>query len=315
MTAIAVQLRSRPWLWSYMAAFVVWLVAIMVAHGNGAGEIVSAALSFGVFSVLVGMGQMFVMSSGAGNVDLSIPSTIALGGFVSTSVMGGHDGYVLAGLVAAVLVGVLVGIGNVLFIRFLRVPPIIATLSTSLMLQSITIAYGQGKLFAPPALFAWLMTMRVAGVPVSAVAAILLTLTMAVVLSRTLYGRALLATGQNERAARLAGIRVFGVRVRTYALSGAFAALCGAALAAFSGGPSLDMGSDYLFTSIALVVIGGSSVSGGRASLAGIWGAAMFVYLLVAMLNMLGVGAGWRLVFNGAVIVALIVVAGGDETV
>lgn len=306
------RLRSFPWIWSYLAATLAWITAVASALGQGGGAIVTAALTFSVFSVLVGIGQMFVIASGPGNIDLSIPAVVALGGIVAMRVMGGQDGLIAVGLAAALVSGVALGVGNALLIRLLRVPPIIATLSMSLIVQSIAIAYGRGLLTEPPPLLAAMVNARWAGVPLVSVACLLLTLAMALVLHRTAYGRSVLAVGQNDRAAGLAGVPVLRIRVVTYALSGLFAALCGVLLAGLSGGASLDMGTEYLLTSIALVVIGGTSVSGGRANLTGIWGAALFFYLLVTMLNALGVGTGWRLILNGAIIIAVIAAAGGE---
>ncbi len=73
------------------------------------------------------------------------------------------------------------------------------------------------------------------------------------------------------------------------------------------------MGEEYLIASIAVVVIGGTSVAGGKANIAGIWGAALFLFLLVTMLNTFGASAGIRLIMTGLIIVAVITVAGGDE--
>lgn len=306
------RLRALPWVWSYLAAALAWMVAVGSALGQGGGAIVTAALTFSVFSVLVGIGQMFVIASGPGNVDLSIPAVVALGGIVAMRVMAGQDGLIVVGLAAALGCGAALGVGNALLIRLLRVPPIIATLSMSLIVQSIAIAYGRGLLTEPPPGLSAAMGARAAGVPLVALACIVLTLAMALLLHRTAYGRSVLAVGQNDRAARFAGVAVLRTRVVTYALSGLFAALCGVLLAGLSGGASLDMGAEYLLTSIALVVIGGTSVSGGRANLTGIWGAALFLYLLVTMLNALGVGTGWRLVLNGAIIIAVIAAAGGE---
>jgi ribose transport system permease protein len=136
---------------------------------------------------------------------------------------------------------------------------------------------------------------------------------MAVVLARTVFGRSVLAIGQNMRAAWLAGVAVDRTRLLTYTLSGLFAGLCGALLAGFSGGSSLDMGMEYLLASIAVVVIGGTSVAGGKANVPGIWGAALFLFLLLTMLNTFGAGAGVRLVMTGLIIIAVITMAGGDK--
>jgi ribose transport system permease protein len=156
-------------------------------------------------------------------------------------------------------------------------------------------------------------TTQIFGVPVLAVFAVGLAVIMSVVLNRTIYGRSVLGIGQNMRAAWLSGIKVERIRFATYVLSAVLASLCGVMLAGFSGGAALNMGEEYLLASIAVVVIGGTSVAGGKANIAGIWGAALFLFLLVTMLNTFGASAGIRLIMTGLIIVAVITIAGGDE--
>ncbi|MFK8032565.1 MAG: ABC transporter permease, partial [Hyphomicrobiales bacterium] len=133
-------------------------------------------------------------------------------------------------------------------------------------------------------------------------------------LHRTVYGKSVLAIGQNPRAAMLAGIRVDFIRFATYVMSAVLAGFCGYMLSGFSGGASLNMGAEYLLASIAVVVIGGTSVAGGFANLPGLWGASMFMFLLVTMLNTFGLSAGVRLILTGAIIVGVIVLAGGRKS-
>ena len=125
------------------------------------------------------------------------------------------------------------------------------------------------------------------------------------------YGRSVLAIGQNMRAAWLAGIKVGRVRFLTYALSGALGGLDGALLAGYFRGANVDIGNEYLLASIAVVVIGGTSVAGGKANVPGVWGAALFLVLLLTMLNTFGVSAGVRLLVTGLIIVGVITAAGG----
>ena len=307
------RLRAQPWLWSFIGAVAVWMATIVFTEGKGAGEIVTAALSFATFTVIVGIGQMFVITTGPGNVDLSIPANIALAGAVATKVMAGSDAMIPVGVLAAIGAGAAVGLFNYGLIRVLQIPPIIATLSSSFLIMSTAIAYGRGLLVKPPPAFADFTTAQVFGVPILAVVVMLFAAVMAVVLERTIYGRSVLAIGQNMRAAWLAGIKVERTRFLTYLMSAVLASLCGACLAGFSGGSALNMGEEYLLASIAVVVIGGTSVAGGRANLPGIWGAALFMYLLVTMLNTFGVSAGIRLVMTGLIIIAVITLAGGDK--
>lgn len=307
------QLSQKAWIWSFAGLFLVWFVTAVYTGGKGSADVITAALSFATFTVIVGIGQMFVITTGPGNVDLSIPSTISLSGAAAMKIMDGSNGMLAVGFAVSMVCGLAVGVFNYLLIRVLRIPPIIATLSSSFLILSAAIAYGRGLKIKPPPLLAEFTTAQVLGVPVLAIAIILFAAVMSVVLNRTLYGRSVLAIGQNMRAAWLAGINVERIRFMTYVLSALLASLCGFLLSGFSGGASLNMGQEYLLASIAVVVIGGTSVAGGKANVPGIWGAAMFMFLLVTMLNTFGASAGIRLILTGLIIVAVITVAGGDE--
>ena len=304
-------LFARPWIWSFAGAAGVWLAAIAFTHGYGGGGMITAALSLAVFMVIVGVGQMFVISLGPGNVDLSVAANIGLASAVAMKTMNGDDGLVALGLAAAVACGAAIGIANYALIRLLRIPPIIATLSSSFIILSIDISYGRGLQIKPPQGFADFTNLQFAGVPVLAMAAILFAIAAGIALKRMVYGRSVLAIGQSLRVAWLAGIPVERIRCATYVLSGALGGIDGALLAGYFRGASVDIGNEYLLNSIAVVVIGGTSVAGGKANVQGIWGAALFLVLLLTMLNTFGVSAGVRLVLTGLIIVGVITAAGG----
>lgn len=111
----------------------------------------------------------------------------------------------------------------------------------------------------------------------------------------------------------MTGIPVDGTRFVTYVLCAVLAAIAGYLLASFSGGAALNMGSEYLLMSIAVVVIGGTAVSGGDSNVPGIWGASLFMFLVVSMLNTYGFGAGIRLILTGLIIISVILLASGRK--
>jgi ribose transport system permease protein len=306
----AESIAARPWIWSFLGAVMVWLASIAFTGGYGAGGMITAALSLAVFMVIVGIGQMFVITLGPGNVDLSLPANIGLASAVAMKVMGGSDAMVPIGLAAALGSGAAIGAANYLLIRALRIPPIIATLSASFIIQSIDISYGRGLQIKPPPGFADFTNLQIGGIPVLAFLTLIFTIAASLVLHRTVYGRSVAAIGQNPRAAWLAGIKVGRVRFLTYTLCGLLGGLDGALLAGYFRGANVDIGNEYLLASIAVVVIGGTSVAGGKANVPGIWGAALFLVLLLTMLNTFGVSAGIRLVLTGLVIVAIITASG-----
>jgi len=301
---------STPWIWSYVAAAAVWAATVAFRpSGQSAGGLITAALTFGTFFALVSIGQMFVVTLGPGNVDLSIPATMTLAGTVAMKAMDGSDAAIPMGLALALVVGAIVGVANFGLIRLLRIPPIIATLSSSFIVLSTAIWWNRGLRIKPPEVLADVATTNLVGVPVLALLVIALAAVMHVVLARTLFGRSVTAIGQNQRAAHLAGVPVERVRLAAYVLCAVLAALTGFLVSAFSGGAALNMGEEYLLTSIAVVVIGGTSVAGGFGNVPGLWGAALFLFLLVAMLNTYGFGAGPRLILTGVIVILVIVAA------
>ncbi|TIU85190.1 MAG: ABC transporter permease, partial [Mesorhizobium sp.] len=188
---------------------------------------------------------------------------------------------IAVGLLAAIACGMTVGAANYLLIWALRIPPIIATLSASFIIQSIDISYGRGLQIKPPPGFANFTNWQILGIPVLAILTVLFTIGAAIALQRMIYGRSVLGIGQNIRAAWLAGVNVGRIRFLTYTLSGALGGLDGALLAGYFRGANVDIGNEYLLASIAVVVIGGTSVAGGKANVPGVWGAALFLVLLL----------------------------------
>ncbi len=300
---------KQPWLWAWLGAAATLVATALVTGGASAGQVASAALTFGAFFVIVGIGQMFVITLGPGNVDLSIPATMTLAATVAMKTMDSDPALIPAGLALALGVGFAIGAINFALILLLRIPPIIATLSASFLIQSTAIWYNRGLRVKPPAPLAEFTTAKFGTVPVVAIFVALLTVVAHVVLTRTIYGRSVIAIGQNQRAAGLAGINVERIRAITYIQCAVLAALCGFLVAGFSGGAALNMGAEYLLSSIAVVVIGGTSVAGGFANVPGLWGASLFLFLIVAMLNTFGAGAGARMILTGAIIIAVIVAA------
>ncbi|WP_423066939.1 ABC transporter permease [Devosia sp. CN2-171] len=312
MTAIRA-LFGKPWIWSFVATAAVWLATILFTAGASTVGLTQAALTFAAFSVVVGLGQMFVITLGPGNVDLSIPATMTLAGTVALKLMDGNPSLIVLGLLSIVAIGLAVGLANYALIKLLRIPPIIATLSSSFIIQSTAIWYNRGIRIKPPAMLADFTTANTLGIPNVAWIAMLISIAAWILLERGIYGRWVSAIGQNMRAARLAGVPIDGVRLVTYVLCAMLAALTGFLLSCFSGGAALNMGAEYLLTSIAVVILGGTAVAGGFANVPGIWGSSLFLFLVVSMLNTYGASAGVRLLLTGVVIIAVIVAASSNR--
>ena len=300
-----------PWVWSFVAAFAVWFVTILATGGASTLGLSQAALTFAAFSVIVGTGQMLVITLGPGNIDLAVPATMTLSATVALKFMDTDNALILPGLAIAAGIGACVGIANYALIKTLRIPPIIATMSMSFIVLSTAIWTNRGLRIKPPAWLADFTTSATLGLPHVALVALAISGLVWVLLMRSTYGRWIAAIGQSLPAARMAGIPVDGVRAVTYVICSVLAAVCGYLLACFSGGAALNMGAEYLLMSIAVVVIGGTAVAGGDSNVPGIWGASLFMFLVVSMLNTYGFGAGVRLILTGTIIIAVILAASG----
>ena len=91
-------LGRKPWIWSFIAAILVWIITVLFTGGASSIGLSQAALTFAAFSVIVGIGQMFVITLGPGNIDLSVPATMTLAGTIALKLMNVEDGMIVPGL-------------------------------------------------------------------------------------------------------------------------------------------------------------------------------------------------------------------------
>ena len=294
--------------WPYWAAVLIY-IAIEAASGSASATLV-ASMSFASFFILVGIGQMLVITLGPGNIDLSIPYTIALSGLIAMKTMNAADSYIALGFMAGLAAGAAVGAVNYILIRLILMPPMIATLSSSFIVRTLSIVFFRGLQIKPPAALTRFVNIKTAGVPLIFIIVLAVAVLMSVVLAKTRYGRSIHAIGQNIKAAYLSNIAVTRVKILTYMLCGVFAALTGVLLSGFVGGATLDMGDEYMMYSIAVVVLGGSSIAGGNSNVSGIVGASIFLYLIVNFLNIMGLGISLRNIITGLIIIAIIFASG-----
>lgn len=300
-----------PWVWSILGSIAVWAV-IGAYTGRGLGGTFTSALALAPYLVIVGIGQMFVITAGYGSIDLSSAYVVTLAGFVSTSAMNGGQESMLIGLGVGLLSGLIVAVVNVLAIELLAIPPIVATLATGLMVQSaVSVKAGSFNASVAPSLHSF-TTSSVGPIPLLAICVLGLAVVAGFFLHRTRAGRSLQAIGQNRRAADLAGLRVKLTLALPYLISGLLAGVAGVLLAAYSS-PSVDIGTPYLLNSIAVVVIGGSLIQGGRSNVIGVWGGAMFLTLLVTLLGVLNVNPALQNVVKGGLIILVLVLAGSKK--
>ncbi|MGH7049910.1 MAG: ABC transporter permease [Acetobacteraceae bacterium] len=263
------------------------------------------------FLAVVSIGQMFAVATGGGNVDLSIPSVITLSAFATMIVSGGDNLGLLAALPVILAIGLVTGAVNALLILKLRVPAIIATLAVGYVLDTGTLLARRGfTTFAISPVLRALASAKPMGVPAILILAVALTAGVALLIGRTGYGRTLMAVGQNEAAADLAGARIGRITTIAFLLSGVLAAIDGALLSAHAGGAFLEMGRPYLLQSVGAVVVGGTLIFGGAATALGTLLGSVLLVLIVTTMQIAGLPGGVQDMVQGAVIIAVLAAAG-----
>jgi ribose transport system permease protein len=293
---------------SYAALAAIVVLTVWIVGGHIAvGAYLNSLLVLSVFPAVLALGQGAVVISGG--LDLSMPALITFSGVLLASWSDGSDLAALwsvpAVCVVATGIGALNGIGVALF----RIHPLIMTLAMNGIIQGIALGYtgGTPRGIASPTL-RWLMTSKtIAGATPIIIGLVLFVIFATVILTRTTYGRFLYATGSNSTAALFSGVPVPTTIIKTFALSGFCSALVGIMLVGFSGQAFNDMGDPYLLTTIAVVVIGGTAMTGGRGHYLGMFGGALLITALSTFLSGLLLTTATRNIIYGLVILAAIV--------
>jgi ribose transport system permease protein len=304
--------QSHRWIWSALAVLIFWGALSVVTDRFSVASLSGIVLSASYLSI-VGVGQMFVVATGRGNIDLSIASVVTLSAYVALLTIGGRDANLLWGVVVALGLGLVVGCFNAALVVRLEVPAIIVTLATGYVLATATLLCNRSiHGFAVSPILRAVSAGRFLGAPIMLLVCIALIAMTEFVLRRTVYGRTLSAVGQNRLAARLAGIPVDRVVATAFVISSVLASLMGLLLGAYVGGAFLEMGQPYLLQSVAAVVIGGTLILGGSASAIGVFFASVLLILLVTLMQIMQLPPGSQDMVQGVVVILVLALAGRD---
>jgi ribose transport system permease protein len=237
-----------------------------------------------------------------GGFDLSVGSTMAAAGMVSGYLVNHGTDVWLAFLTAFVL-GLVIGIGNGAIVSYARINPLIATLATLSIIRGLGFVITSGEdLVISNNTYLGLGTNSVGGVPITVVILVVTFVAFGAVMPRSRFGRYAYAIGSSARAAKLAGVPVSRWRLAFYATCGALAALAGIVTVARTGTaqPSANLGIEL--DVITAVILGGTSLSGGRGRLAGTFLGLLLIGTLNNGLILIDVQAYWQQVVKGAIL-------------
>lgn len=260
-------------------------------------------------NAIIAMGMTFVILTAG--IDLSVGSILAFAGAVCASLIA-MDTPILIALMATLFIGAALGAASGTIVSYFGVQAFIATLVGMVMVRGAVLVYTDGRPistgnFDVANTFYEIGGGYVAGMPVPVIIAAVVFGLAWFVLHHTRFGRYVYAIGGNEQVARLAGVNVNAVKVGVYAISGALAALAGIILTARLESAQPTAGMSYELDAIAAVVLGGTSLMGGRGRIIGTLIGALIIGVLNNALNILDVSSYYQMIAKGGVILLAVV--------
>ena len=270
-------------------------------------EYLTQQLQIAAFLGLLATGATIVIL--LGHIDLSVPWVLTGAAILSTA-LGGSGNPILSVLAvpAALLFGALIGVVNGIGVAILRIPSMVWTLAVNSMLLGVAVLNTGG--FNPKGESSQLMVTMASGdllgLPVSFLIWITISLALTYFLIRTPFGRYLRSIGFNEKATFLSGVSTPSVVFAAFSIAGMCSALGGVMLAGYANQAYQSMGDPFLLPTIAAVVIGGTSILGGRGGLFGTIGGALFITLLTSILSVMQISDAWRNIIFGVIILVML---------
>jgi ribose transport system permease protein len=287
--------------WATAALFA---VSPLVAPGSLGTAPLLSMLPFAAVLAIAAAGQTLVVQQRG--LDLSVPGMIALGAVLCTNLPQVHGWALWASVVVAVLATSFVGLLNGILVTLLGVTPLVATLGMNVVLLGTVFSLSDGTpAGAAPALNQFALD-RTLSIPNTVLIAVVVLAIAELVTHRSVIGRRLTAVGVSERAASAVGIRVRTYQATAYLFAGLCYGAAGVLLAGYTKTPALFLGDSYLLPTVAAVVLGGTALSGGLASVVSSGVAALFLTQLSQLLRTLGWSDARQLVAQSVVLLVVV---------
>lgn len=303
-------LKNPPML-TLLLVVLVWLVASLTVRGFGAYGHLRYLLELAAIIGIVAAGQTLVVI--VGGIDLSVGAIMTVTAILLPVLTPEWDPTGISGILITLVIATFIGVLNGIGTAYLRVPPIIMTLAMATFLQGLLVIVAGGSAVSvqnPSIIF--LGSARIYGMPASVVLWIVVALVVLILLHKMPLGARFLALGANPVATRLSGVKVKGNTIALYALSAFFAGLAGLVLLGMNRQGYVGIGEPYVLLSIAAVVLGGTSILGGRGTYAGTIPGAILLVTASALITMVNASPGLRSILFGTLILALLMISGRE---
>jgi ribose transport system permease protein len=252
---------------------------------------------------IVAIGEMLVML--IGGMDISLAAILGFTGVLTSGLMTRNDLPAALAILAAISVGGLVGMLNGFLVTKVRINAVIATLGMMYVLNGIAYTYTTGQTLYGEQLgsIAFLSRQSLGPVPLPVILMFLFYIVFYIILNRSVFGARIYAIGNNEKASWLAGIRVDRLKIAVFILAGALAGFGGVMQASRQGSATAGMGDEFLFPILTAVILGGTSLSGGKGKIQNTLIAAIFLVTLTNGMILLGISIYVQRIVSGIILI------------
>lgn len=279
------------------ATALLFLVSAVAVHGAVSSTAIRSMLPLAGILAVASLGQMLIVQQRG--FDFSVAGVMSLTAIIVTRYPHGAPGRLPPAIVIALVISALIGTVTGLAVTRFRIPPIVATLAVNSLILGGIQSYSGGIALTAPSALSNFMVGRAAGVANPMWLAIGITVGLGLWLGLTKSGRRFVATGTSLPAARAAGIRVVWVQATAYIVAALLYSAAGILLAGYLGTPTADIGTPYLLSTIAAVIVGGTLLTGGRGSAIATLLGALFLSQLNSVINTLGAASSVQLLVEG----------------
>ena len=293
-----------------VVALVILMAVITIINSNflTANNLLNLLLQV-TSNALIAFGMTFVILTGG--IDLSVGSILALSSALTAGLLGSGMPVTLAILISLIL-GCILGMINGLLISYGKLAPFIVTLATMTIFRGATLVYTNGnpitKGLSDTFLFQFLGQGYIVGIPFPVIIMFIVFIVLYVLLHKTAFGKSVYAIGGNEKAAYISGVKLNKVKIIIYSISGIMASISGLIITSRLSSAQPTAGASYEMDAIAAVVLGGTSLSGGKGRILGTLIGALIIGVLNNGLNIIGVSAFWQQVVKGVVILIAVLI-------
>lgn len=298
---------------AYGVVAILWIAASIIIQGFGAYGHLRYIVELAAVIGLVAVGQTVAVIGGG--IDLSVSAVITVTAIILPILTFDSDTTGLLAIALALVVAAGIGAVNGLGIGYLGLPPLIMTLAMATILQGVLVLIAGGSAISVTnATLAWLGSAHLLTISASIILWVAVAGICLFWLHGTRSGAMVFAIGTNPTVSQLSGVPIRFLTLAIYVVSGLCAGLAGLLLLSMNGQGYVGIGDPYLLSSIAAVVLGGTSILGGRGTYLGTIAGSVLLVTMTALITVVNASEGWRSVILGCLILGMLPLSGRDQS-